>query len=122
MPGHRTVAKHSYLTGKDKGVARAKAHINYIQFRAGKDQEKEERSFFNGLRDDIYNKELKDAISDQDPRGTVMHKLILSPGVPGADVKEYAREVMADLSSKRAWILNGKQSSTTTPITRIAIS
>jgi hypothetical protein len=101
MPGHRTVAKHSYLTGKDKGVARAKAHINYIQFRAGKDQEKEERSFFNGLRDDIYNKELKDAISDQDPRGTVMHKLILSPGVPGADVKEYAREVMADLSSKK---------------------
>jgi hypothetical protein len=101
MPGHRTVAKHSYLTGKDKGVARAKAHINYIQFRAGKENEKEERSFFNGLRDDIYNKELKDAISDQNPRGTVMHKLILSPGVEGADVKEYAREVMADLGSKK---------------------
>lgn len=101
MPGHRSVVKHSYLTGKDKGVARAKAHINYIQFRAGKEHEKEERSFFNGLRDDIYNKELKDAISAQNPRGCVMHKLILSPGVPGADAKEYAREVMAELGSKK---------------------
>lgn len=98
---HRTIAKHSYLTGKDKGFGRAKAHINYIQFRAGKDQEKEERSFFNAYRDDIYNKELKEAISDQNPRGTVMHKIILSPGVEGADIKEYARDVMTELCSKK---------------------
>jgi hypothetical protein len=30
-----------------------------------------------------------------------MHKLILSPGVQGADVKEYCREVMSDLSSRK---------------------
>lgn len=102
MPGpHRTVAKHSYLTGKDQGFGKARAHVNYIQFRAGKDQEKEERTFFNALRDDIYNKEIKNAIADQNPKGTVMHKLILSPGVPGADVQEYTREVMADLCSKK---------------------
>jgi|JYMV01.1.fsa_nt_gi hypothetical protein len=101
MGAHRSVVKHSYLTGKDKGVARAQAHVRYIQFRGGKDKEEGTRSFFNDVRDEIYSGEVREAVSDQNPRGTVMHKLILSPGVQGADVKEYCREVMADLSSRK---------------------
>lgn len=102
MPsGLRSVVKHSYLSGKNQGMGRAKAHLRYIQFRAGKDKEEESRSFFNNLRDDITGRDVAMSVSEQDPRGTVMHKLILSPGVQGADVKEYCREVMADLSSKK---------------------
>lgn len=101
MGAHRSVVKHSYLTGKDKGVARAQAHVRYIQFRDGKDKDQATRSFFNDVRDEIYSGEVREAVSDQNPRGTVMHKLILSPGVQGADVKEYCREVMADLSSRK---------------------
>ncbi len=98
---YRTIAKHSYLSGKDRGVARARAHVRYIQFRPGKEGEREERTFFNGLRDGIYNREVNLAISAQNPKGTVMHKLILSPGVEGADVQEYTREVMAELCSRK---------------------
>jgi type IV secretory pathway VirD2 relaxase len=101
MAALRSVVKHSYLTGKNEGVGRAQAHVKYIQFRAGKDRDEEPRSFFNGSRDDITGREVARAVSDQNPRGTVMHKLILSPGVQGADVKEYCREVMADLSSRK---------------------
>ncbi|MGH7194751.1 MAG: relaxase/mobilization nuclease domain-containing protein, partial [Candidatus Saccharimonadales bacterium] len=101
MAALRSVVKHSYLTGKDKGVGRAQAHVRYIQFRGGKDKDEEPRSFFSGLRDDITGREVAAAVSDQNPRNTVMHKLILSPGVQGADVKEYCREVMADLGSRK---------------------
>lgn len=101
MGAHRSVVKHSYLTGKDKGVARAQAHVRYIQFRDGKDKDQATRSFFNDVRDEIYSGEVREAVSEQNPRGTVMHKLILSPGVQGADVKEYCREVMGDLSSRK---------------------
>lgn len=97
----RSVVKHSYLTGKSQGVGRAKAHLRYIQFRAGKDKDEEPRSFFNNLRDDVTGRHVSESVSAQDPRGVVMHKLILSPGVQGADVKEYCREVMANLSSKK---------------------
>jgi len=97
----RSVVKHSYLTGKSRGVGRAKAHVRYIQFRAGKDKDEEPRSFFNNLRDDVTGRHVSESISNQDPRGAVMHKLILSPGVQGADVKEYCREVMAELSSRK---------------------
>lgn len=102
MPsGLRSVVKHSYLSGKNRGMGRAKAHLRYIQFRAGKDKDEEMRSFFNNLRDDITGRDVAMSVTEQDPRGVVMHKLILSPGVQGADVKEYCREVMADLSSRK---------------------
>lgn len=101
MVGQRTVVKHSYLTGKAKGAARAQAHVRYIQFRGGKDKDEEARSFFSSLRDDVHGREVSAAVYGQDPRGTIMHKLILSPGVQGADVKEYCREVMADLGSRK---------------------
>ena len=97
----RSVVKHSYLTGKDKGGARAQAHVRYIQFRGGKDKDEAPRSFFSGLQDDIHGREVAAAVYGQNPRGTIMHKLILSPGVQGADVKEYCREVMADLGSRK---------------------
>ena len=101
MGAHRTVVKHSYLTGDNQGMGRAQAHVRYIQFRGGKDKDEEQRSFFNGTRDEIIGKEVRDAVACQNVRATVMHKLILSPGVQGADVKEYCREVMADLSSRK---------------------
>ncbi len=101
MAGLRSIVKHSYLSGRSQGVGRAQAHIKYIQFRAGKDKDGETRSFFNGERDDVHRLEIKRAIKEQDERGTMMHKLILSPGVPDADVKEYCREIMADLGGSK---------------------
>ncbi len=102
MAAQRSVVKHSYLNGLNQGAAKAQAHIRYIQFRGGKDkEEKEPRSFFDADRTGISGKEVAAAVKEQEPRGTIIHKLILSPGVKGADVKEYCREVMADLSSQK---------------------
>jgi len=102
MADHRSVVKHSYLTQKDQGKARAQAHIRYIQFRAGKDKEEDTRSFFNAFEDNISGFRVSEALSEQNQRdGAVMHKLVLSPGVGSANMQEYTREVMADLSSKK---------------------
>jgi len=101
VAAQRSVVKHSYLTGRNEGVARAQAHVKYIQNRSGKDKDQGARKFFDSGRDVVGRRQVAIAVRDQNPRGTVMHKLVLSPGVQGADSKEYTREVMADLGSRK---------------------
>jgi type IV secretory pathway VirD2 relaxase len=96
----RTVVKHSYLKGS-KGVGKARAHINYIQYRPGEDREKGARVFFNGDRDDVLGREVKERLSEQERNGVTMHKLILSPGVQGCDLRDYTRELMEELQREK---------------------
>lgn len=76
----RSVVKHSYIKGADR-AAKAKAHVNYIQYREGPDRADGPRPFFNGERDDIQGREVKEQIDKVDAK--YVHKLILSPGVEG---------------------------------------
>ena len=92
----KTVAKHSYIKGKN-GIAKGRAHINYIAHRDGEDRERGGRKFFDKERDDIDAGEVKKVMYEKaDERGVVMHKIILSPGLD-ADAKEYTRELMEKL-------------------------
>jgi hypothetical protein len=99
----RSVVKHSYMKGMQK-VARAKAHVNYIQYRNGEDRGKEPRAFFDEKREGILGREVKEGIEKDS--GKVVHKLILSPGVEGVDVKAYTRQVMHDLGREKGLDLN----------------
>jgi len=92
----RAVVKHSYIKGP-KGTARARAHVNYIQHRAGEDREKGARPFFDRDRERVLGLEVKERIDAQERYGVQMHKLILSPGVTGVDLKEYTRETMEEI-------------------------
>ena len=96
----RAVVKHSYLRGP-KAKAKAKAHINYIQYRRGDDRDREPRSFFDDRRDEVLGRELKDRLDAQEQRGALMHKLILSPGVQGADLQQYTREMMEKIGREK---------------------
>ena len=95
----KAVVKHSYLKGS-KGPGKARAHINYIQYREGEDRGKGPREFFNGERENVLGLEVKERLAEQERTGVTMHKLILSPGVPGADVQDYTREMVERLEKE----------------------
>ncbi|MBX9723279.1 MAG: hypothetical protein K2X81_17885 [Candidatus Obscuribacterales bacterium] len=93
----RSVAKHGYLKGRI-GRQKAKAHVDYIQHREGADRERGPRPLFDKDRENLGGHEAKNEIQQQQLNGVIAHKLILSPGMNGADLKEYTREVMEELS------------------------
>jgi hypothetical protein len=99
----RSVVKHSYVKGMQK-AAKAKAHVNYIQYRNGEDRGKEPRSFFDDKREGKQGREVKQEIDKVG--GKFVHKLILSPGVPGVDVQAYTRQVMHDVGRSKGLDLN----------------
>ena len=92
----RSVVKHSYIKGVDR-VARASAHINYIQYREGEDREKGGgRPFFDNNRDDLLGRDVKADLAKNG--GRFVHKLILSPGVENVDIHAYSRAVLKQIS------------------------
>jgi hypothetical protein len=96
----KSVAKHSYVKGRT-GKARAKAHVNYIQYRHGSDREQGPRPFFDAHRDHVLGREVKSQIERQEDRNVVMHKMILSPGVNSVDMQAYTREVLREFSREK---------------------
>ena len=96
----KAVVKHSYLKGS-KGLGKARAHINYIQYREGEDRGKGPRQFFNDEREQILGRDIKERVLEQETNGVVMHKIMLSPGVQGADLQEYTREMMERLEREK---------------------
>ena len=96
----QAVAKASYLRGRT-AKAKAKAHVRYIEERPGKDRGREGREFFDRGRQGISRQEIYGAIESQDDRRVVCHKLILSPGIEGADVVAYTRETMEQLGREK---------------------
>lgn len=97
----RSVVKHSYIKAANKGRGRAKAHVNYIRFRPGKDENETNRSFFTDRADGFTATDVHRAIDRQENRGVLMHKLIVSPGVKEADVQQFVRETMAELGRSK---------------------
>lgn len=97
----RSFVKHSYIRTSDTAVGRAEAHVNYLAFRPGKDKEGKKREFFSGDRERVDGEEVKEAIEKQPKYGVLAHKFILSPGVEGADVQQYTKAVMHDLSRRK---------------------
>lgn len=96
----KAVVKHSYVKGA-KGAGKARAHINYIQYRHGEDRGKEPRAFFDKEDDRIAGRHIKERIDEQDSRGVVMHKIILSPGLETANVQDYTREMLERLEREK---------------------
>lgn len=97
----RSFVKHSYIRASDTAVGRAEAHVNYLAFRPGKDKEGKKREFFSSDRERVDGEEVKEAIEKQPKYGVLAHKFILSPGVEGADVQQYTKAVMHDLSRRK---------------------
>jgi hypothetical protein len=56
---------------------------------------------FDDRRDSLDRHEIGKLIDQARPGDVAVHKLVLSPGVPGVDLKDYAREVMGELSSAK---------------------
>ncbi|MBS2005371.1 MAG: hypothetical protein JST44_27915, partial [Cyanobacteria bacterium SZAS LIN-5] len=96
----RAVVKWSYIKGRS-GLARAKAHINYIQYREGKDRERGPRKFFDSQSDSITGSQIKGRLDELDQAGVQIHKIILSPGLNNADMFAYTREMMTELSRSK---------------------
>ncbi len=97
----RAVAKHSYIKSGSKGTGRAKAHVNYVQYRSGEDRGKGPREFFDGDREHVLGREVKQRIDEQEQNGVLVHKLILSPGIQDIDLEQYTRETMESLSREK---------------------
>lgn len=97
----RSVAKHSYIKGAS-GRARAKAHVNYIQYRRGEDRENDKpREFFSPDREGIQGREVKQDIDNSERAKVVAHKLILSPGLQNIDMQQYTRDVLKDVGREK---------------------
>ncbi|PZM77195.1 MAG: hypothetical protein DKT66_28560 [Candidatus Melainabacteria bacterium] len=97
----RSVAKHSYIKGAS-GAARAKAHINYIQYRRGEDRENDKpREFFSPDREGIQGREVKQDIDNLDRSKVVAHKLILSPGLQNVDMQQYTRDLLKEVGKEK---------------------
>lgn len=96
----RAVVKWSYIKGRS-GLARAKSHINYIQYREGADRARGPRYFFDSLSNSIPGAVIKARLAELNQRDVQIHKIILSPGLNNADMFAYAREMMSNLSSSK---------------------
>jgi hypothetical protein len=96
-----TIIKHSYIKAGGDGLARALAHVRYLQYRPGKDRtDKDQRTFFDAESDNRDKKSVVNAIKSQRTRGPLIHKLIISPGANDIGIEEYVREIMSDLGSR----------------------
>jgi hypothetical protein len=96
----RAVVKWSYVKGAS-GLGKAKAHINYIQFREGEDRGRGPREFFNEDKEHVLGRAIKERLDELEQRGVQVHKFILSPGIENVEMREYTREMMDNLSRSK---------------------
>lgn len=102
----RSVVKHSYIKAGARAKSAARAHLHYIQHRSGHDKEVGGRQFFDRDSDGSDGKWFRNELNEAPGYGTVMHKLILSPGHSGVDLRDYTREVMETLGDSKGLELN----------------
>lgn len=111
------VVIHSYISARDKksrvagrspkvvAVARAIAHVKYIQHRPGDDKPEDGRTFFDETEENLDGRSLRKAIRELEESKVVAHKLTLSPEVEPLDKKEYTREIMEQLAAEKGQTL-----------------
>lgn len=109
------ILKHSYISirqkrgsaGSWKGAkiaafGAALAHLKYIRNRPGEDKEKGGRETFDSENDQADSKAFREELKNQKTRGTVIHKLMLSPDVPPGDPKAFTREILDQIAEEKA--------------------
>ncbi len=74
----RAVVKWSYVKGS-RGLGKAKAHIDYIQYREGEDRGRGPREFFNADKEHILGRDIKARLDELEQRGVQMHKFTYQP-------------------------------------------
>ncbi len=99
----RSVAKGNYIKGKG-GIKHALAHVRYLQMRGGDDRDEcvgKKRLFISANRDGISGSEVNERIKKLGEDGVVLHRIVLSPGVPGVNMHAYTRAVMSELERSK---------------------
>jgi len=81
-------------------IGLALAHVKYLQHRPGDDRPKGGRMAFDELDDAIDPKLIRQQIKLM-KGNVVLHKIMLSPEVVPADLKDYTRHVMHQLSQEK---------------------
>lgn len=94
----RSLVKHKYIQPGGQGLGKALAHVGYLQRARGKDRQ---RTFFSASEEQIDSKTIEAAITKETNPSYLIHKLILSPGVHGVDLRAYTREVMTALRQRK---------------------
>jgi len=97
----RSIVKHSYIRKEPGAAARARAHINYLQFRSVSDRGPGKSGFFTADQQNVSGRTVARAINAAPDRGVLVHKLILSPGSNEIDMEAYTRHVMARLGQAK---------------------
>lgn len=107
------VVKHQYFSRRDRqsraaggppkvaAVARAIAHVKYIQHRPGPDRQEGGRELFSETEDNLDGKQVRRAIRAQEDNKVVAHKLTLAPEINPEDKKAFTREIMQQLASDK---------------------
>ena len=107
------VVIHDYISARDKksrvagrspkvvAVARAIAHVKYLQHRPGDDRPPDGRTFFDESEENLDGRSLRKAIRELEDSKVVAHKLTLSPEVEPLDKKAYTREIMQQLAAEK---------------------
>lgn len=91
----QTIIKHSYIRQGEGSIGQARAHIRYLQHRPGKDLENAPyRQFFDRSQSDISCAHVFKRVDEQQPYGALIHKIIISPATPDADLRSYTRHIM----------------------------
>ena len=78
-------------------MARAMAHLKYIQHRPGEDRGPEGREFFDDIDDNLDVKALRKDIRELGNSKVVIHKVTLAPEINPAYMRQFTREVMHQL-------------------------
>jgi hypothetical protein len=99
----RSLVKHKYIQPGGQNLGKALAHVAYLQRARGQDRQ---RTFFNASEELVDSKTIEEAIVKEANTQYLIHKLILSPGVHGVDLRAYTREVMAALRQRKGLGLN----------------
>ncbi|SRR5579883_27401 len=106
-PGSSRTTPAAYR-GRPGGGARRQigAALRYIQARMlGPQERPEDRALFDARQDDVIRREAREELARWVTPSVAYHSLVLSPGPPGegmsmAQMREWTRQVMADLETR----------------------
>ncbi|MBX9772205.1 MAG: hypothetical protein K2X29_12585 [Candidatus Obscuribacterales bacterium] len=94
----RSFIKHDYIKAGEDALTNGLAYVRYIKYRPGEDRC--ERIFFDA-HGGVAEETVIERIQQERSKYVLMHMLIVSPGVKGADMETYTREVMTGISQKK---------------------
>lgn len=94
----RSFIKHDYIKAGAEALTNGLAYVRYIKYRPGEDRS--DRIYFDAYGD-VAEETVVERVRQERSEYVLMHTLIVSPGVKGADMEMYTREVMCGISQKK---------------------